>query len=79
MNPVIGFMASGAGRVLRAVAGLALIGVGLAGLDGADGNAAGLAVAAVGLVPLAAGVFDFCLLAAVFGKPLSGSRIRGSR
>ncbi len=79
MDPLIRFLASGAGRAVRAVAGLALVAVGLTALDGAGGNTVGLAVAAVGLVPLAAGVFDFCLLAPLFGRPLSGPRIRGSR
>ena len=41
--------------------------------------AAPVAVAAVGVVPVAAGVFDFCLLAPLFGHPFSGGRIRGAR
>lgn len=75
MNPIIQFLASTPGRVARAVAGVALIAVGLAGI----GGGAGMAVAAVGVVPVAAGVFDFCLLAPLFGHPFSGGRIRGAR
>jgi hypothetical protein len=32
---------------------------------------------AVGLVPLAAGIFDFCVLAPLMGKPFWGREIRG--
>jgi nicotinamide mononucleotide (NMN) deamidase PncC len=65
------FMASGAGRALRAVAGIALIVVG-AVLGGGW-----WALSAVGLVFVAVGVFDVCLLAPLFGQPLSGKEVRG--
>ena len=58
------FMETSAGRSARAVAGLVLFGIG-AWLGGAW-----WALSAVGLVPLAAGVFDFCLAAPLFGAPL---------
>jgi hypothetical protein len=61
-----------AGRILRIVVGLALIGVGLLAVKGA----AGIALAVVGAVPLAAGVFDFCLLAPILSVPWSGAKIR---
>ena len=64
------FMASGAGRALRAVAGIALIVVG-AVLGGAWWG-----LGAVGLVFVAVGVFDVCLLAPLFGQPLSGKQVR---
>jgi len=72
MNPFVKFMASTTGRIVRIVAGLALIGWGLLGLGGTSG----LIVAIVGLVPLAAGLFDFCVFAPLFGNPLSGRKIR---
>ena len=72
MNPFVNFMASTTGRIVRIVAGLALIGWGLLGLGGTSG----LIVAIVGLVPLAAGLFDFCVFAPLFGNPLSGRKIR---
>ena len=72
MNPFVKFMASTTGRIVRIVAGLALIGWGLLGLGGTSG----LIVAIVGLVPLAAGQFDFCVFAPLFGNPLSGRKIR---
>jgi hypothetical protein len=61
------FMASGYGRIARIVAGLVLIGVGLY-----LGNVWGAVVAVIGLVPLAAGVFNICLFAPVFGAPFNG-------
>ncbi len=75
MNPFIGFMASGSGRVARIVVGLVLIAWGLLGLHGT----AGIVVAVIGLLPLAAGAFDFCALAALFGQPLSGPKIRAGK
>ena len=69
------FMAGGAGRALRIVAGIVLILIGLLVMDGA----AGYIVAAIGLVPLAAGIFDFCLLAPLLGHPFSGPAIRRER
>jgi len=72
MNPFVKFMASTTGRIVRIVAGLALIAWGLLGLGGTTGTI----VAVVGLAPLAAGVFDFCVFAPLFGNPLSGRKIR---
>jgi hypothetical protein len=72
MNPFVKFMASTTGRIVRIAAGLGLIAWGLLGLGGSTG----LIVAIVGLVPLAAGVFDFCVFAPLFGNPMSGSKIR---
>ncbi|GAC1530360.1 MAG: hypothetical protein NVS3B12_04810 [Acidimicrobiales bacterium] len=68
----IAFMASPAGRIARIVAGLALIVVGIV-LGGGW-----LALVVVGLVPLAAGVFDFCIFAPLFRLPLVGNKIRSS-
>jgi hypothetical protein len=69
---LVKFMSSGAGRVLRIVLGIVLIAVGLAIVQGT----AGIILAVVGLVPVAAGVFDFCLLGALFGVPLKGDAAR---
>jgi hypothetical protein len=73
MNPFVKFMASGAGRILRIVAGLALIALGFY-LQGTNGIIVGI----IGAVPLAAGLFDFCVFAPLFGAPLSGTKIRQS-
>ena len=72
MNPFVAFMASTAGRAVRIIAGIALITWGVLGLGGTTG----IIVAVVGALPLAAGVFDFCVFAPLFGCPLSGARIR---
>ena len=69
------FMASGAGRVTRIAAGVALIAGGLLVV----GGTAGIILAAVGLVPLLAGAFDVCIFSALFGGPFSGSAIRAIR
>lgn len=62
--PLARFMSTTTGRAVRAVAGLALIVWGLA---------AGIpALVVVGLVPLAAGVFNVCLLAPLLKAPFSG-------
>jgi Inner membrane protein YgaP-like, transmembrane domain len=72
MNPFCTFMASMWGRFIRVIAGVLLVVWGLLGLHGI----AGIIVAAIGLVPLVAGLFDFCIFAPLFGCPLSGPRIR---
>lgn len=66
------FMASSTGRLARVVAGIALIVIGLFVLGGTGGYV----LAAVGLVPLAAGALDICLFAPLFGQPLRGTEIR---
>jgi hypothetical protein len=75
MNPVIAFLASPAGRVIRLAAGAALVLWGVLGLTGA----AAVAVIVIGLVPLLAGPLDFCVFAPVFGAPLSGPKIRAAK
>ncbi len=72
MKKVFGFLASPAGRIVRILAGLVLIALGLALVRGTGGYI----MAAVGLVPLAAGVFDFCVFAPLFTHPFLGSRLR---
>lgn len=69
------FMSSAVGRLLRIVAGVALIVVGLVVVE----DTAGIVIAVIGLVPLAAGLFDFCLFGPLLGAPLSGRAIRNRR
>jgi hypothetical protein len=69
------FMASFAGRVTRIVAGVVLVAGGLLAI----GGTAGIVVAVVGLVPLAAGALDVCIFSRLFGGPFSGSAIRAIR
>jgi len=61
-------MSSSAGRVIRILAGLALILLGLLLVKGTGG----LILAIIGLLPLVAGVFDFCVFAPIFGASLWG-------
>ena len=66
------FMSSNIGRLLRIVAGLALIGIGLWVIGGTWG----IVLAAIGLVPLLAGLFKFCVFAPLFGGPFWAKDIR---
>jgi len=66
------FVNSPAGRVSRLVAGIGLIAWGYAQRD----SGTGLVLMVAGLVPLAAGAFDWCLISALLGGPISGARIR---
>jgi len=59
------FMSSLAGRLLRIVAGIALALVGLLVVQ----DIGGIILAVVGAVVLAAGVFNFCIFAPLFGGP----------
>jgi hypothetical protein len=65
------FINSRLGRQVRLVVGVALIAWGF----NSRGTAAGVILIVVGLVPLAAGAFDLCLISALLGGPISGSRI----
>lgn len=68
------FMAGTAGRAIRIIAGLALIAAGLLLIEGT----AGYVIAVIGVVPVLAGVFDFCLLAPLLGAPFTGEAVRNS-
>lgn len=68
------FINSPAGRLARLVAGVGLITWGYT----QRGTGAGLALMAVGLVPLTAGTFNLCLISALLGGPVSGARIAKS-
>ncbi len=65
------FMSSTIGRILRIAAGLALI---IAGL--VMHSMIGYIMAIVGLVPLLAGIFDFCVIAPLMHIPFNGKDIR---
>jgi hypothetical protein len=69
------FMASIAGRLTRIVVGILLIALGLLVIQ----NTTGIILAGVGLVPLLAGLLDFCVFAPLFGAPLSGKAIRTTK
>lgn len=66
------FMASKNGRLLRIVAGIIIIAVGLLLVEGTGG----IIIAIIGLVPLIAGATDTCVFAPLFGEPFKGKDIR---
>jgi hypothetical protein len=66
------FISTPAGRVLRVVAGLVIIGCGYV-LRGGSG---GIVLMVVGLVPLLAGALDVCVISGLLGGPWSGAKIR---
>jgi hypothetical protein len=69
------FMSSGTGRALRIVAGLVLVGFGIFFANGT----LGLTLIIVGAIPLIAGIFDICIIGALFlGTPLRGVEVRAS-
>jgi cobalamin biosynthesis protein CobD/CbiB len=65
------FMSSTAGRLIRIVAGLALIIVGVVFVGGTLGTI----LAVVGLVPLLAGIVNVCVFAPLFGGPFQAKNI----
>lgn len=74
-SPFGQFMAGTLGRILRFVAGVALIAAGWWML----GSIWGPVLIAVGLVPLIAGTFDVCFISVLFGGPFPGQAIRDCR
>ena len=74
MSALVRFMSSTTGRIVRIVAGIVLIAVGLLAISGT----AGIIVAIIGLLPLFAGILDVCVLAPLFGMPLGGKQVRSN-
>lgn len=72
MKAFLDFIASTTGRIIRVALGLALIAIGFFVVEGTGG----WVVAIVGLAPLLAGIFDFCIFAPLFGLPFVGPRLR---
>ena len=63
------FMSEPIGRAIRVVARIALIALGFV-----IGGVVGLFVGVIGLAPLAAGVFNFCLIGPLVGGYFSGRK-----
>ena len=72
MNALFRFLANSTGRIVRVIAGLVLIAVGLLWVHGT----VGWILAIVGLVPLLAGAFDKCVFAPLFRLPFDGHELR---
>ncbi|MEW6636326.1 MAG: DUF2892 domain-containing protein [Actinomycetota bacterium] len=66
-------MSGSAGRVIHVVAGLVLVAIG-AYVGGTVGWIFGL----IGLVPIATGLFDFCLIASLVGGRFDGRENPGA-
>jgi sulfite exporter TauE/SafE len=64
------WMAQPIGRLIRIIAGIVLIALGL----GVIGDTAGLIVAIIGVLPILAGVFNVCLIAPLIGAPFQGKK-----
>lgn len=69
----LNFLGSQPGRIARIAAGLAFIAIGI------RAGGAWLALAVVGILPLAAGVFDLCVLGPLFHLPFLGPKFRQAR
>ncbi len=63
------WMATPLGRGLRVVTGAVLIYVGLAVVQGVGGTL----LAAVGVLPIATGLLNLCLIGPLLGAPIKGS------
>ncbi len=69
---IVRLMTSPLGRGLRIVLGIVVIAAGLF----AVGGTLGVIMALVGLVPMAGGVLDFCIISAVLGYGFKGANAR---
>jgi hypothetical protein len=72
MDGFLRFFASTNGRMARIVAGVILLVVGVLVIGGTVGWIIGI----IGLVPLLAGTFDFCVFAPLMGMPFMGNALR---
>ncbi len=72
---LIQFLAGSTGRWVRIIAGIVLVVLGLLVVK----DTGGIIIAVIGLVPLLAGIFDYCVFAPLFGLPFSGPKIRSSK
>ena len=72
MKDVFRFLASPTGRVVRVVAGLIIIVIGVVAVN----ETLGWVLVVIGAVPLVAGALDRCLLAPLFSLPLAGKKLR---
>ena len=71
MNNFFRFIASPTGRVVRIAAGVILASTSLLGVKKPN-----IPLLGISLVPLAAGLFDWCVLGPVAGKPFIGEELR---
>lgn len=65
-------MTSNRGRIIRVIAGIILMSMGLIVIK----DTAGTVLALIALIPIAGGVLDFCLVGVVMGYPFRGINAR---
>jgi hypothetical protein len=68
------FMSQPVGRIIRAVVGLVLIALAFFMVGGTVGTMVGIVVGLVGLVLIAAGTFNFCVVAPFVGGYFDGRK-----
>ena len=66
------FMTGNTGRMLRIVAGIVLMTVGVLVIK----DTLGTVLSVVALIPIAGGLLDFCVVGAVLGYPFRGAAAR---
>lgn len=71
MNDFFRFIASPTGRVVRIAAGLTLAATSLIGAKKPN-----LLLLGISMVPLSAGLFDWCVMGPLAGKPFQGEELR---
>jgi len=69
------FINSRSGRIFRLAAGIVFLVVGFVYRD----YTLGIVSMVWSIVPLSAGIFDFCYISALLGGPLSGAKIRSKK
>jgi len=72
MQSLFRFLASQNGRIVRIVAGIILIVVGVVAVQ----ETLGWILVIIGLVPILAGAFDKCVFAPLVGLPFGGKELR---
>jgi hypothetical protein len=68
------FMSQPVGRIIRAVLGLVLIALAFFMVGGTVGTVVGIVVGTIGLVLIAAGTFNFCVVAPFVGGYFDGRK-----
>ena len=66
------FMTSNQGRMMRVIAGIVLMSIGLFVIK----DTLGTILALIALVPIAGGVLDFCVAGVLMGYPFRGAKAR---
>lgn len=74
MKSLVKFMASPTGRGLRVLVGVAIIYAGYG-----TGGLLGSVLMVIGVVPILAGIFNWCFIAPLFGFPFKSAKSKGGK